>query len=214
MFHIFVCASFFDNHLLQTVSKVATESNVTSNFGPIVCRHTRRESERRTKSLNTPLSSVNSVLFDFKRNDLPLYYNLVLWVMYPLNVWKWFSWFGVCFVLFFLKALLEMCFSLKVSPFVATISLSSRCIKHVVRVAEWLFLMGVTPSPTPLPPPIHADWCEDRSSFFWGLSYLTLNSLLLVSSLIPRACGSRFNWTVENTWFPMKSLHGGANLPM
>lgn len=114
-FCFFFCASFFDNHLLQMVSKVATGSNITSNFGPIVCVHTREESERRTQSLNTLLSSVNSVLFDFKRNDLPLYYNLVLWVMYPLNVWKLFSWFGVCFV--FLKALLEMCFCLKVSPF-------------------------------------------------------------------------------------------------
>lgn len=132
------------------VSKVKTESIIMANFGPIVCHHTREESERRTKSLNTPLSSVNSVLFDFKRDDLPLDSNSVLWVMYPLNVWKLFSWFGVCFV--FLKALLEMCVCLKVSPFVAKISLSSHSIEHLVCVAEWFFLMDVTPSPTALPP--------------------------------------------------------------
>lgn len=192
-----------------------------------LCVITREESERRTKSLNTPLSSVNSVLFAFKRNDLPLYYNLVLWVMYPLNVWKLFSWFGVCFV--FLKALLEMCFCLKVSPFVAKINLSSRCIEHIVCVAEWLFLMDVTPSPTTLPP-THPYRLMRGQVFLFLRCFIFKLKLVLISSLIPCVCGSQvsllwggvgrwgrcgsFNWTVGNTWCPMKSLHGGANLPM
>lgn len=161
-----------------------TESNIVSNFGPIVCH-------QRTKSLNTPLSSVNSLLLDSKRNDLPLYYHLVLWVMYPLNVWKWFSWFGLCFVLF-LKALLEMCFCLKVSPFVAKINLSSPCIEHVVCVAEWLFLMDVTPPPCPPLAPLSS---THPYRLMWGQVFLFmrfsyLNSLLLISSLIPCVCGS------------------------